>query len=280
MKTKEFNEAIHCYNTSITLDAKEATTYCNRALAFIKLKQYEKGLKDCNEAIYLKKDYSKAYYRRAACLIALNRFRESFDDLLFIFKDAPGNEEILSELTNLKEKWAGHLGSGEWNKIYKSIDEEIELAKVGKLKSKVEEKPVNQKQQSPQVQTEKNINVQNPPSSTGGFKKIKIVEEEIEEVVDITKKSEKIEINPTSTQPQQEKKIETLPEPQKNLSNKNDQTKIEVKVKEEPKQPVPEVHQEITDHLSKKILKFKFNFYLFYLLRKNFRKIHQKRRRN
>jgi hypothetical protein len=38
MKTKEFDEAIKHYNNSIRLNHTEPTTYCNRALALIKLK--------------------------------------------------------------------------------------------------------------------------------------------------------------------------------------------------------------------------------------------------
>jgi tetratricopeptide (TPR) repeat protein len=38
MKTKEFDDAIKHYNKSIELNPEEATTYCNRALAFIRLK--------------------------------------------------------------------------------------------------------------------------------------------------------------------------------------------------------------------------------------------------
>ena len=38
MKTKEYDVAINHYNNSIMLNDKEATTYCNRALAYIKLK--------------------------------------------------------------------------------------------------------------------------------------------------------------------------------------------------------------------------------------------------
>ena len=38
MKTKEFDEAVNHYTLSIEFNPIEATTYCNRALALIKLK--------------------------------------------------------------------------------------------------------------------------------------------------------------------------------------------------------------------------------------------------
>jgi lipoprotein NlpI len=38
MKTKEFDEAVKYYNNSLRIDPEEPTTYCNRALAFFRLK--------------------------------------------------------------------------------------------------------------------------------------------------------------------------------------------------------------------------------------------------
>lgn len=38
MKTKEYDEAIRYYNVSVKYDENEPTTYCNRALAFIRIK--------------------------------------------------------------------------------------------------------------------------------------------------------------------------------------------------------------------------------------------------
>lgn len=42
----------------------EASTYCNRALAFLNKKQYSKCIEDANKAISLDSGYIKAYYRR------------------------------------------------------------------------------------------------------------------------------------------------------------------------------------------------------------------------
>jgi hypothetical protein len=38
MKTKEYDDAIKHYNKLIELNSEDATTYCNRALAFTRLK--------------------------------------------------------------------------------------------------------------------------------------------------------------------------------------------------------------------------------------------------
>ena len=102
MKTKEFDEAIQFYNNSIKLDPDEPTTYCNRALAYVKIKKFENALTDCNKAIELKRDYSKAYYRRAVCLMGVQKFQESLDDLLFVLIGAPSSPEVTEELKNLR----------------------------------------------------------------------------------------------------------------------------------------------------------------------------------
>ena len=38
MKSKDFKEALACYNKSIELNDKDATTFSNRSLAYINLK--------------------------------------------------------------------------------------------------------------------------------------------------------------------------------------------------------------------------------------------------
>ena len=39
MKTKEYDQAIKLYSSSIKIDPLEPTTYCNRALAYSKIKR-------------------------------------------------------------------------------------------------------------------------------------------------------------------------------------------------------------------------------------------------
>jgi len=176
MKTKEYDEAVRLYNSSISLDANEPTTYCNRALAYIKMKKFEKGLEDCNTSIRLKNDYSKAYYRRAICLISLKKFNEAYEDLLSLLNEAPTNEEILTEIQNTKEKWSEHVGELEWKNIQGKVEEDFNLAKSKKYVKKVGVHLTTENKPIPKETT------QAPPktSNSGGFKKIKIVEDDEE----------------------------------------------------------------------------------------------------
>jgi tetratricopeptide (TPR) repeat protein len=193
MKTKEFDEALKCYNNSIKLDSDEATTFCNRALAYIKLKrnftsykfinkiEFEKGLNDCNKAISLKNDYSKAYYRRAICLLGLKMHRKAFDDLLFVLKDSPTSQEILEELNNLKGEWKKDVGNEEWSKISNRLDEEILRAKEPSNKNKIMVDPYIKYVKENEVTKELQKEAPEPSKTEGGFKKIKIVEESVED---------------------------------------------------------------------------------------------------
>ena len=53
MKSKEFNSAVECYTKSISINDKEAATFCNRAMAYLKLKNYSSAIDDSNKALEL-----------------------------------------------------------------------------------------------------------------------------------------------------------------------------------------------------------------------------------
>ena len=53
MKSKEFNSAVECYTKSISISDKEAATFCNRAMAYLKLKNYGQAVEDSNKALEL-----------------------------------------------------------------------------------------------------------------------------------------------------------------------------------------------------------------------------------
>lgn len=84
MKESKFNEALLAYNKyvypesvrtflliiqfstlsrAINLDATNATFYCNRAAAYIRLSEYEKAISDCKLALVYNPQYGKAYGR-------------------------------------------------------------------------------------------------------------------------------------------------------------------------------------------------------------------------
>lgn len=50
MKSKEHQDAVNCYSKSLEI-MEEASTYSNRAMAYLKLKNYSKVLEDANCAL-------------------------------------------------------------------------------------------------------------------------------------------------------------------------------------------------------------------------------------
>ena len=77
LKARDYDAAISCYNKSLALFGGEAATYCNRAMAYIKKKDFRKAVDDCTLAIELKPDYVKAYYRKGKALASLERLEEA-----------------------------------------------------------------------------------------------------------------------------------------------------------------------------------------------------------
>ena len=211
MKTKDFNDAIKHYSTSLKLDSDEPTTYCNRALAYIRIKrifnanlEFELGLNDCNNALRLNSDYSKAFYRRAICYLGLKRFQEAFDDLISLLSETPNNKginyfykEILDEINTTKEKWIEFVGKDEYNKYEGGINKRIFNAynriedannikkKIITDKPKMEDKKhqQNSRQDESIRQVENQENISKAKSNKKEeFKKIAIIEEDSEEV--------------------------------------------------------------------------------------------------
>jgi len=82
-KGGRFREALGFYSQAI--DAKPTDTtlqesiFCNRAACNLQLKNYGSVLKDCSKAIVLNTKASKAYYRSAMALIALERYEDALD---------------------------------------------------------------------------------------------------------------------------------------------------------------------------------------------------------
>ena len=210
MKTKEYDEAIKHYTKSIRLDDFEPTTYANRALAYIKNTEYGKGLEDCNRAIDLKNDYIKAYYRRGICYTGLKKFKEGMYDFLLVLNDNPSNNDILNKIEELKNKWKD-FNRDEYSEYLKKMNISLNRAKEGKytgegnitykgekgkegftkvqiIEDTVEDKKENnnninkENDKNEEVketkEENKEIKEEKKEGTSGGFKKIQIVEED------------------------------------------------------------------------------------------------------
>lgn len=109
---EEFNkgnwsEALNCYTNALKLskenNTEKAVYYKNRAAAFLKLKDYEKVVTDCDDALKICPNDPKALFRRCQALEALERFEEAYRDARNIILSDPNNKSILPIATRLHE---------------------------------------------------------------------------------------------------------------------------------------------------------------------------------
>lgn len=147
-------------------------------------------MEDCETAINIKKDYSKAYYRRAVCYLNMREFRKSWNDLIYILKESPNSQEILNEVKSLMNKWKTESGNEEYAKIEAELNKEFEEAEsYDKSDQPIfnkndEQKPAVSAQEKseinhPKASESKVADNKNEQPSKKGFKKIQIFEEEI-----------------------------------------------------------------------------------------------------
>lgn len=87
-----------CYTRSLTLNVDEPFTYANRAMAYIKMKDYRKAIDDANKALELKPGYLKAYHRRGKAYAARNEHELAIKDFQTILESEPENKEVNKDL--------------------------------------------------------------------------------------------------------------------------------------------------------------------------------------
>lgn len=65
-KSERYTEACSAYGEGLKLDPSNSVLYCNRAACWFKLGMWEKSIEDCNFALRIHPNYTKALLRRAA----------------------------------------------------------------------------------------------------------------------------------------------------------------------------------------------------------------------
>jgi len=105
----QYAEAIKHYSNAIDV-TPNAMVFCNRATTYFKLKQFLLSLEDCDKALHLDADYSKAHLRKALSLEQLNRLEESrieFEKTKRLDKSGQFKEEVESGLKRIQLKTRG-----------------------------------------------------------------------------------------------------------------------------------------------------------------------------
>jgi tetratricopeptide (TPR) repeat protein len=76
-KAKNYSAAIASYTKAIELDTTSAALLTNRAAASLMLLQYKEAIQDCDAALVIENDNSKAYFRKATALKGLGKLNEA-----------------------------------------------------------------------------------------------------------------------------------------------------------------------------------------------------------
>uniref|UniRef100_A0A8C9RPA8 RNA polymerase II-associated protein 3 n=1 Tax=Scleropages formosus TaxID=113540 RepID=A0A8C9RPA8_SCLFO len=104
-KEGKYDDAIECYTTGMNADPYNPVLPTNRATCFFKLKKYAVAESDCNLAIALDRNYTKAYARRGAARFALKKFESALEDYEMVLKLDPDNCEAQNEVKNINMVW-------------------------------------------------------------------------------------------------------------------------------------------------------------------------------
>ncbi|KAK6617594.1 hypothetical protein RUM44_005182 [Polyplax serrata] len=107
-KSGDLVNALKYYNLSIKLHST-SNAYNNRAMTYLKLKQYENAVKDCNVVLNQEKDNIKALHRRATAYQNMANDSNNFNmlalnDLSNVVLLEPNNKIAQAELQKLKTK--------------------------------------------------------------------------------------------------------------------------------------------------------------------------------
>ncbi|KAL2472788.1 TPR repeat-containing thioredoxin TTL1 [Forsythia ovata] len=97
-KSERYTEACSAYGEGLRLDPSNSVLYCNRAACWFKLGQWERSVDDCNLALGIQPNYTKALLRRAASNIKLERWAEAVRDYEVLRKELPNDNEVAESL--------------------------------------------------------------------------------------------------------------------------------------------------------------------------------------
>ncbi|KAG7923904.1 hypothetical protein KL905_000058 [Ogataea polymorpha] len=107
-KAGNYKESARIYNSAIMLDPGNAVLYSNKAMAYIKLKDWHGTLATCNQALSSTepddKTKIKLLWRKSIALQELDRFSEAKDALQKAIQLDPNNKTLTQDLESLEDK--------------------------------------------------------------------------------------------------------------------------------------------------------------------------------
>ncbi|KAJ1453753.1 hypothetical protein M885DRAFT_523504 [Pelagophyceae sp. CCMP2097] len=99
----DFHGAAKSYTICLGLKRDNATAFSNRAMAYLKLKQYHNAEKDCDAALRIDAAHVKSVLRRAAARHALGRHRAALSDVQVALSLEPANKAALKDRAAMRD---------------------------------------------------------------------------------------------------------------------------------------------------------------------------------
>ncbi|NWW80870.1 RPAP3 protein, partial [Climacteris rufus] len=139
-KQGNFDEAIKCYTRGMYSDPYNPVLPTNRASAFYRMKKFSVAESDCNLALALDKNYTKAYARRGAARFALKNLQGAKEDYEKVLELDADNFEAKNELKKIDQALSSKESS-EQKEFEGAVrtgltDEEKQRIEVQQLKQK------------------------------------------------------------------------------------------------------------------------------------------------
>lgn len=100
-KQGKLEDAVRLYTKGIDLDPDSSTThvlYANRAMCYLKQKEFEKAERDASKCVQMNRGYVKAFYRRALARKELKKYKDARGDLETVLALQPGDNDAEVEL--------------------------------------------------------------------------------------------------------------------------------------------------------------------------------------
>lgn len=102
-KAGNFAAAVKCYTKCLGLKSNNYVAFSNRAMAYLKLKDYLRAAIDCDCALKIEPTHVKSLLRRATAFNALGKHRAALLDLMAAQELEPSNKQVRSDMAQTKE---------------------------------------------------------------------------------------------------------------------------------------------------------------------------------
>ncbi|XP_074017819.1 RNA polymerase II-associated protein 3 [Numenius arquata] len=139
-KQGNFDEAINCYTRGMHSDPYNPVLPTNRASAFYRMKKFAVAESDCNLALALDKNYTKAYARRGAARFALKNLQGAKEDYEKVLELDANNFEAKNELKKINQALSSKESSEQ-----KELEDAVRPELTDEEKKRIEDQQLKQK---------------------------------------------------------------------------------------------------------------------------------------